>query len=271
MNKSANFIETKEYKRFAEFCDACIKYKYIGICYGSPGVGKTQSSRHYANWDKVGYMLDYRNIGRQVVDNPQEILKANTIFYTAPAERATKLSGQLRVLGTQLESAKHDYEGNAEEEKDNYQFTGFFSEVDLIIVDEVDRLKIQHFEQLREIYDENNLALILVGMPGIEKRLSRYPQLYSRIGFSHEFSALSKDETHHILEFKWEELGLPVKMEDFSDYEAVTTIIKITNGNFRLIQRLFTQIDRILEINNLTTITVEVVEAARDSLVIGIK
>ena len=117
MNKSANFIETKEYKRFAEFCDACIKYKYIGICYGSPGVGKTQSSRHYANWDKVGYMLDYRNIGRQVVDNPQEILKANTIFYTAPAERATKLSGQLRVLGTQLESAKHDYEGNAEEEK----------------------------------------------------------------------------------------------------------------------------------------------------------
>ncbi|EHQ9041246.1 AAA family ATPase [Enterococcus faecalis] len=152
-----------------------------------------------------------------------------------------------------------------------YQFTGFFSEVDLIIVDKVDRLKIQHFEQLREIYDENNLALILVGMPGIEKRLSRYPQLYSRIGFSHEFSALSKDETHHILEFKWKELGLPLKMEDFSDYEAVTTIIKITNGNFRLIQGLFTQIDRILEINNLTTITVEVVEAARDSLVIEIK
>jgi DNA transposition AAA+ family ATPase len=39
MNKT--FIETKEYKRFAEFCDACIKYKYIGICYGAPGVGKS--------------------------------------------------------------------------------------------------------------------------------------------------------------------------------------------------------------------------------------
>ncbi|MED4378507.1 ATP-binding protein, partial [Schinkia azotoformans] len=37
------------------------------------------------------------------------------------------------------------------------------------------------------------------------------------------------------------------------------------------IQRLFTQIERILEINNLETITTEVVEAARDSLVIGIK
>jgi len=34
---------------------------------------------------------------------------------------------------------------------------------------------------------------------------------------------------------------------------------------------LFTQIERILEINKLETITTEVVEAARDSLVIGIK
>ena len=37
MTKHQNFIETKEYKRFAEFCDACIKYQYIGICYGQPG------------------------------------------------------------------------------------------------------------------------------------------------------------------------------------------------------------------------------------------
>ncbi|CAM4204127.1 ATP-binding protein [Abyssicoccus albus] len=109
--------------------------------------------------------------------------------------------------------------------------------------------------------------MIFIGMLGIEKRLARYPQLYSRIGFAHEFDKLSKDETHHILEYKWEELGLSIKIEDFSDYEALTSIIKITGGNFRLIQRLFTQIERILEINNLHTITLEVVEAARDSLV----
>lgn len=47
--------------------------------------------------------------------------------------------------------------------------------------------------------------------------------------------------------------------------------MKVTNGNFRLIHRLFTQIERILEINNLTSITTEVVEAARTSLVIGRK
>lgn len=35
MNKGQKFIETKEYKRFAEFCDTCIKYKYLSICTSS--------------------------------------------------------------------------------------------------------------------------------------------------------------------------------------------------------------------------------------------
>ncbi|GAB5830880.1 hypothetical protein JMUB7547_28020 [Staphylococcus aureus] len=117
---------------------------------------------------------------------------------------------------------------------------------------------------------EHNLAMIFIGMPGIEKKLSRYPQLYSRIGFAHEFDNLSKDETHHILEYKWQDLGFDLKLEDFTDYEAITTIIKITKGNFRLIHRLFAQIDRIMDINGLDKISTEVVVTARDSLVIGL-
>jgi hypothetical protein len=50
----------------------------------------------------------------------------------------------------------------------------------------------------------------------------------------------------------------------------VTTIIRITGGNFRLLHRLLTQIARLVEINALPQITREVVEAARESLVIGI-
>lgn len=49
MNKQSHFIETKEYKKFAEFCDACAEFKYIGICHELPGVGKTISARQYAN------------------------------------------------------------------------------------------------------------------------------------------------------------------------------------------------------------------------------
>lgn len=80
--------------------------------------------------------------------------------------------------------------------------TNAYEEIDLIIIDEIDLLNVQHLEQLRDIYDQKDLAIIFIGMPGIEKRLARYPQLYSRIGFAHEFDRLSKDEIHHIMEYK---------------------------------------------------------------------
>jgi hypothetical protein len=43
----------------------------------------------------------------------------------------------------------------------------------------------------------------------------------------------------------------------------------MTGGNFRLLNRLLTQMERILEINSLRQVTKAVVEAARESLIIG--
>jgi hypothetical protein len=53
------------------------------------------------------------------------------------------------------------------------------------------------------------------------------------------------------------------------DAETVAVIIRVTGGNFLLLNRLLTQIQRILEINTLNEVTKPVVEAARESLVIG--
>ncbi len=112
------------------------------------------------------------------------------------------------------------------------------------------------------------IGVILIGMLGLEKRLARYPRFYSRIGFVHEFHPLGAPEICQLLEQQWTPPGVHLPAPPL-DQETVAAIIRITGGNFRLLNPLFTQMERILEVNSLREVTKALVEAARESLVIG--
>ena len=139
---------------------------------------------------------------------------------------------------------------------------------ELLIIDEADRLKTTGLEQVRDYFDRHQIGVILIGMPGIEKRLARYPQLYSRIGFAHEYRPLTPDELTAVLTNR-----LPAAADTpdggIAHATAIATIVRITAGNFRLVDRLTTQIERIQSLNDIPTLTPELVDAAREALLIG--
>ena len=141
--------------------------------------------------------------------------------------------------------------------------------VELFIIDEADRLKTAALEQLRDHYDRSRLGMILIGMPGIEKRLARYPQLYSRIGFVHEYRMLSANELVFVLRHHWSKLRSPCppttsRTPKPSRPSPASPAATSASSSVCLLRP-----QRIMEINTLSTVTREVVETARASLVIG--
>ncbi|MEU3167060.1 AAA family ATPase [Streptosporangium sp. NPDC006930] len=264
----APLLVTKEHRRFGEFAEAVRRKRYIGLCYGGPGVDKTESARAYTRWDQLA--PHFNGQGSAAAPEADNVLAGRAVMYT-PKVHSTpdKLDKEISLLcdrpGRTVDLMLQTGRGNGDNSSPQTSSTG----AELLIVDEADRLKTAGLEQLRDHHDRTGIGVILIGMPGIEKRLARYPQLYSRVGFIHHYKPLSADEQAHVLDRKWPHLGLGAS-DDFATTEAIAAITRITSGNFRLITRLVDQIERVLEINQLSTVTKEVVEAARENLIIGV-
>ncbi len=71
-------------------------------------------------------------------------------------------------------------------------------------------------------------------MPGIEKRIARFPQLYSRIGFVHEFRPLGSAEVQDLLQRSWTPPGVILPHTGFTP-EVVARLVRMTSGNLRLL------------------------------------
>ncbi|NJK98453.1 MAG: AAA family ATPase [Bacteroidales bacterium] len=259
------FQLTKEYSRFKEFADSVVEYRYIGICHGEAGVGKSLAASYYTKWDeKIGQEKIVDGITDEM---RKKINLCKGLMITAPVVNTPKIIN--RYIHHNLSGFGYAYTKCKGEEDYLKIIQDSDKHCPLVIVDEADRLNINSLEEIRNMYDQTQFGLIFIGMPGIEKRFSRYPQLYSRLGFSHEFKNLSEDEMRFLFPKIWKTIEIVYNPEHYPDVEAMNAILRITAGNFRLIDRLFSQIKRILKINKLDRISKEVVDAARKCLVIG--
>jgi hypothetical protein len=183
----ASFVETSEYRRFVEFCDACRTYRYIGLCYGPPGVGKTLSARRYSRADS----LDRYDRWDEATMPPAVF---DTVLYTAevintPSRIALDLSrARERLTGIAVRPIEREADAVLEEirlrdearrreilEKpgcsprdrpavdpayfQTYQFyqtrkKEVSDPTTLIVVDEADRLQMNSLEQVRSIFEQ---------------------------------------------------------------------------------------------------------------------
>src|SRR4051812_4317070 len=205
----AAFVETREYRRFREFCDACRRYRYIGLCYGPPGVGKTLSARHYADWDRVAAADPYDDHG---VFRTDEVPGHGCVLYTATVVNSPrqvekeidqlrwKIRGLVRqAIRTEADPVIAEALRKLEEARDSIRIDdlrptgqperleraedavfeavydraergrGADDPTELVLVDEVDRLKMSGLEQLRALFDNGGVGLVLIGMPGLER------------------------------------------------------------------------------------------------------
>src|SRR5262249_33589686 len=248
------FIATKEHRRCTEFAEAVRTHRYIGLCSGAAGVGKTVSARRYAHWHLAGPLIETwpaRDPASATIN--AALARSRTVFHTPPVLgtlrdlRATLSDHIMRVEVCIDEHRQRDVQG--------CRVVPCQHLVELLIFDEAERLSMTALEYIRDLFDRTGVGVILIGMPGMEKRLSRYPQLYSRVGFAHHYRPLQGDELAFVLTRHWRKLGLTLDDADFTDTQAVASIARITGGNFRLLHRLFVQIERILTINGLSVIT----------------
>ena len=95
-----------EHRRFVEFCEACRRYRYIGLCYGAAGVGKTLSAQYYAQW------FPLQAYARSPVPSEADVAAvagSPTVFYTpAVVNTPGRIAQDIQIQRHQLRALAID-------------------------------------------------------------------------------------------------------------------------------------------------------------------
>jgi DNA transposition AAA+ family ATPase len=108
-------------------------------------------------------------------------------------------------------------------------------QVEMLIIDEADRLKPKTFADVRDIFDNLGISVVLVGTDRLEAVIKRDEQVYNRFRACHRFGKLSGVEFQNTVEI-WERniLKLPVA-SNLSSKTMLKILAEATGGYIGLL------------------------------------
>jgi DNA transposition AAA+ family ATPase len=103
-------------------------------------------------------------------------------------------------------------------------------EVEMLVIDEADRLKPETFADVRDIYDKLGIAVVLVGTDRLDAVIKRDEQVYNRFRACHRFGKLSGEDFKNTVAV-WEQkvLKLPVA-SNLTSKEMLRILVSATEG-----------------------------------------
>ena len=110
--------------------------------------------------------------------------------------------------------------------------------VEMVIIDEADRLKPKTFAEVRDIFDKLEIPVILVGTDRLDTVIKRDEQVYNRFRSCHRFGKFSGEDFKRTVEI-WEKqiLKLPVASH-LSSKKILKTLGEATGGYIGLMDMI---------------------------------
>ena len=219
------FVKTRNVKNFIglmnNLIDKSNEVPKMGLIYGDPGLGKTQTAVWWAtNNDAVYVRAQNKMTCRWLLEK---------IVYELGESPSRKMADLIEQCITHLRLKPQ-----------------------IIIIDEVDYLINRHriVETLRDLHDLTGVPIVLIGMQEAKTKLGKYRHLYDRISEIIEFKPFSKDDLDVIIE----ELS-EIKITD----EAKEIFFEKTN-RFRQVIKGISLLENLAKTNGLNKIDVKQVK-----------
>ena len=220
-----NFIKTTNVKNFIGLVENLlnkpINIPKMGLIYGEPGLGKSQTALWLAcKYDAIYLRATNLMTGRWLLEEMAKEMDEIPRYLT---------SDNFNLIVQKLKQKPQ-----------------------LIIVDEIDYLmnNLKTIEILRDIHDETDCPIIFVGMGLAHKKLERYKHLFDR------FSEIVKFETFGVNDIS-QIINQLAEIKFTAD--SIEYIHKKFN-RFRQIVQLINQLEIVAKDNNLQEITLDVIK-----------